>query len=177
MFRLAGVWQFVFRKPRAERCSALSWMLLEDPSLVRRSRISWICRSCIRQKQAEHHCKALCIRFKKKRKEKETKSYWSKGSWFAIPTSRSQPQPFVCGGSLHPLGCVHVSVWPPELPSLSLFWWVLLDMTPILAGSSATCDDSHQSFEPSEWSLGNRIQNSNNVAASCRGTLGIYLYW
>lgn len=41
--------------------------------------------------------------------------------WPIIPASHSPLQPFVCAGSPRPLGCGHVSVWPPRRPFPSLF--------------------------------------------------------
>lgn len=67
VFRLAVAWQFVLRKARAERCSALSWMLFVEPSLVRRSRINWIWRSCVTEMQAEHKWETPWIRWNKRR--------------------------------------------------------------------------------------------------------------
>lgn len=54
-------------------------------------------------------------------------------NWPIIPASHSQLQPFVCAGSPRPLGCGHVSVWPPGRPFPSLFWWAPLCKTPVPA--------------------------------------------
>ena len=59
VFRLLATWLFVLRKARAERCSALNWMLLADPSLVKRSLINWIWRSCNKKMQIEHNERKL----------------------------------------------------------------------------------------------------------------------
>lgn len=70
--------------------------------------------------------------------------------WSNIPTSHSQPLPFVFAESPHPLGCEHVLVWPPRLPSPSLLWWESLCRTRVPSLLSAICDGSHQSFVPIE---------------------------
>lgn len=149
VFRLAAGWQFVLRKARADRCSALSWMLLLDPSLVRRSRINWIWRSCIIEKASRPQMRNNRADFN----IKKTKGVCI---WSNIPASHNQPLPFVSAGSPRLLGCGRVLVWPPRLPSLFVLWWAPLCKTPALAPSSAICDGSHRNFAPSGWSLGNR---------------------
>lgn len=59
VFMLAAGWLLVPRKARAERCSALSWMLFEDASLVSSSRINWIWRSCVGDVQVQNKWEAL----------------------------------------------------------------------------------------------------------------------
>lgn len=172
VFRLAGVWQFVFRKPRAERCSALSWMLLDDPSEVRSSRISWTCRSCSTDTQAAPRWNSLC---------RVLNGTNGRRGPVTSHTSFSQSASAFC------LRRISTSTWLRACFSLtsSAPLSVSALVSPCLQEPSSSWVLSHLRRQSSKfWTIwmksgmgGGGVRYSGHVTASWERTSSMYCYW